>query len=179
MGRSIIRVLALDGDGIRGIIPARVLQEIEARIRKPIAQLFDVIAGTSTGGILALGLTQLKGKGESSPAFSAEELLGLYTEHGHEIFDRASWHMIGAAGGLLHERYSAGPLERLVKERFGDAMLPEALTEGVIPTYDLTLRGPFFFKRRLADPDTGKALDDACAALQRVVDDRNSAGALT
>src|SRR3954449_5681989 len=134
MGRSIIRVLALDGDGIRGIIPARVLQEIEARIRRPIAQLFDVIAGTSTGGILALGLTQLKGKGESSPAFSAEELLGLYTEHGREIFDRASWHMIGAAGGLLHERYSAGPVERLVKEGFGGRMRPQEGAAGGLPT---------------------------------------------
>ena len=51
------RILSIDGGGIRGIIPAIVLAEIEKRTQKPIYQLFDLIAGTSTGGLLASGLT--------------------------------------------------------------------------------------------------------------------------
>ncbi len=52
-----VRVLAIDGGGIRGIIPASVLVELERVSGRPIAEMFDIIAGTSTGGILALGLT--------------------------------------------------------------------------------------------------------------------------
>lgn len=51
--KSVIKILSLDGGGIRGLIPCAVLAEIEQRTGKPIARLFDVIAGTSTGGIIA------------------------------------------------------------------------------------------------------------------------------
>ena len=51
-------ILSIDGGGIRGIIPARILELIEAKTGRPIASLFDMVAGTSTGGILALGLTK-------------------------------------------------------------------------------------------------------------------------
>jgi len=53
-----IKILSIEGGGIRGIIPAMILAEIERRTRKPVATLFDLIAGTSTGGILALGVTK-------------------------------------------------------------------------------------------------------------------------
>ena len=155
MTRSAISVLAIDGGGMRGVIPAEVLRTIEERMKRPIADLFDLIAGTSTGGILALGLTKPH---DGRPQFSAEDLLGFYTANGEKIFNKLSWHMVGAAGGLLHERYSVRGLEELVKQRFGDVMLSEALTELVVPTYDLTRPGPFFFKRRYAR-DTAKSWD--------------------
>ncbi len=68
-------ILALDGGGIRGIIPCMVLNEIEKRSQRPIAESFDLVAGTSTGGILAAGLVIGK---DGKPVFSAEQLLGLY-----------------------------------------------------------------------------------------------------
>ena len=52
------KVLSIDGGGIRGIIPAMVLGEIEDRTGKPASELFDLIAGTSTGELLALGLAK-------------------------------------------------------------------------------------------------------------------------
>ena len=54
---SAVRVLAIDGGGIRGVIPAVLLAELERRAERPVAELFDLIAGTSTGGILAAALT--------------------------------------------------------------------------------------------------------------------------
>lgn len=143
--RRAVTVLSLDGGGIRGVIPAVVLDSIEQRTGRRIADLFDLVAGTSTGGILALGL--VKPGDDGRPAFTARELLGLYADRGDEIFDKTSWHTVSGFGGLLHERYSVEPLEQLLRERFGDAMLSTALCEVVVPAYDLTLPGPFFFKR--------------------------------
>lgn len=81
-----IRILSIDGGGIRGIIPARVLAAIEERTGVPTAENFDLIAGTSTGGILALGLSRPDNEG--NPRFTAADLANIYTEHGEEIFNR-------------------------------------------------------------------------------------------
>lgn len=67
-----VRVLSIDGGGIRGIIPALVLGDLERRTGRPVADLFDLIAGTSTGGILALALAQPGTDGR--PARTAEQL---------------------------------------------------------------------------------------------------------
>jgi len=53
-----VRILSIDGGGIRGIIPAMILAELERRAGRPACRLFDFIAGTSTGGIIALAVTK-------------------------------------------------------------------------------------------------------------------------
>jgi patatin-like phospholipase/acyl hydrolase len=74
---SSYRVLSIDGGGIRGVLPASVLARLEELCGgQPVAQLFDLIVGTSTGGILALGLT-VPGPDGTTPAHKAVELLGL------------------------------------------------------------------------------------------------------
>ena len=70
------KVLAIDGGGVRGIIPAMVLAEIEKQTGKPIAELFDLVVGTSTGGILALGLVAPDRKKERN--FKSEEGGGMH-----------------------------------------------------------------------------------------------------
>jgi len=151
MGRTRYSLLALDGGGIRGVIPARVLDEIEKRLRRPVSELFDLVSGTSTGGILALGLTKPRSAGAPGAAFSASQLLDLYLDHGRDIFPRATlWRKLGNPFGLADVRYSAAPLEALLEERFGATMLSEALIEVVIPAYDLSRPGAFFFKRSYA-----------------------------
>lgn len=145
------RVLALDGGGIRGLIAAEVLKEIEAQMRRPIAELFDLLAGTSTGGILALGLT--KPDESRRPQFTAADMCDLYLSEGETIFPHSILHEIESIHGLADARYPAAPLERVLARHFGDTMLSEALREVVIPSYDLTAPGPFFFKRRYAQED--------------------------
>src|SRR3954471_11307345 len=83
------RLLTLDGGGIRGIFTAMVLAEIERRSAKPVSQLFDVLAGTSTGGILALGLTLKNAAGQ--PRYSAAELVELYENDGPRIFSKSKF----------------------------------------------------------------------------------------
>jgi uncharacterized protein len=148
MTRRKYSVLAIDGGGIRGIVPARVLHELETRLGRPTAELFDLIAGTSTGGIIALGLA--KPGADGRPAYSAGDLLDLYLRHGEQIFPDSLLFRIRALGGLADTRYPSGPLEALLQERFGDTPLSDALVEVVIPSYDLSRPGPFFFKRSYA-----------------------------
>ena len=93
-----MKVLAIDGGGIRGLIPALVLAEIERRTERRIADLVDMIAGTSTGAILACAL----GKPDPLPA---AEIASLYVEEGPKIFDRSLLKQITSLGGYLDERY--------------------------------------------------------------------------
>jgi len=141
-------VLSLDGGGIRGIVPGVVLSEIERRMGgKRIAQLFDLIAGTSTGGILGLGCA-VPGEDGETPRYKAEDLLKLYTDHGEKLFTREFWDDVASAHGLIRPKYKAGPIEELLKEYFGDAMMSHGLTELAVTSYDMYASRPFFFKRR-------------------------------
>jgi patatin-like phospholipase/acyl hydrolase len=142
------KVLSIDGGGIRGIIPAMVLAEIERRTGKRIAEMFDLVAGTSTGGILALGLT--KPGQDGKPEYSAERLIDLYETEGGKIFSIPVWHRIHSAGGLAEEKYPSEGLEEVAKRYFKDVYLAEALTEVLVTAYEIEKRGPWFFKRRHA-----------------------------
>jgi predicted acylesterase/phospholipase RssA len=157
-------VLAVDGGGIRGIIPARVLQAIEDRTQQRVSTLFDLVAGTSTGGLVALGLTRPDGDDPAAPAYDAADLVKLYRDHGGEIFHSSLAHRISTAGGLLGVRYPAGPIEAVLADRFGDTMLSQALTEVVVPSYDLSGPAPFFFKRRYGRDDPSLDVKMAVAA---------------
>jgi uncharacterized protein len=140
------RILSIDGGGIRGIIPAVVLSEIEQRSGKRIAELFDMIAGTSTGGILSLALAAPGDDG--APRWSARDLVTLYVENGPVIFRRSLWHWVRSAGSILDEKYPADGLESVLKGYFGDVRLSHALAEVLVTAYDIEGRDPFFFKRR-------------------------------
>jgi hypothetical protein len=148
------RILTIDGGGIRGIIPALVLAEIERRTGKRICELFDLIAGTSTGGILALGLTKPKPDGARAPQYTARDMAKLYENEGHRIFSSSLLHRIFSLGGTLDTKYSSGPIEDVLADYFGDAMLSEALTRVLIPSYEIELRSAFFFKSHKATGET-------------------------
>lgn len=152
MGEQCYRVLALDGGGIRGLIPAQVLDEIEKHMDRPVSALFDLVAGTSTGGILALGLTKPDANGK--PQFTAQDMCNLYLTEGTTIFPHSMFQEVKSLHGLMDARYPAEPLEQLLSQRFGDTMLSKALTEVVIPSYDLSGPGPFFFKREYAQDES-------------------------
>lgn len=164
------KILSLDGGGIRGIIPARILTTIEDKTNRSIGDMFDLIAGTSTGGILATGLAG--SKGGNKPICTASELLNLYVNRGSEIFDRSFWKGVTSLGGLRDERYSAGRLEGILQDTLGDAELKDVVTNVLIPSYDIEGRGdyrgggPYFFKSSKAktDPDYNYLLRNVARA---------------
>ena len=80
-------ILSIDGGGIRGIIPAAILVELAKRLEGlPLHQAFDMIAGTSTGGIIAAGLKCPAPDAEETAGGTAADLLALYVDHGGQTF---------------------------------------------------------------------------------------------
>jgi len=132
-GPSTYKVLALDGGGIKGAFSASVLADFEENLGEPLVDYFDLIAGTSTGGIIALGL------GLGLPA---KDILGFYETHGATIFSGAR----GLAGRLLGAKYDSRPLQSALQGVFGDRLLGEANTKLVIPSTNLETGEVHVFK---------------------------------
>lgn len=151
------RILSIDGGGIRGLIPAMLLEYIEKQTDKPIASCFDLIAGTSTGGILACGLT-VPGH-QSGVRYSAGQLAELYREKGKKIFPKTRWRNIPLAGLIadtLDEKFDAGGLEDTLEEYFKNTMLAETVTPILVTSYAIERRAPFLFKttQAIGRPDS-------------------------
>ena len=146
-----MKVLCIDGGGIRGLIPALVLAEIERRTGRRTAELVDLVAGTSTGGILACGLTRPDPDGR--PLYSAEELAGIYVEEGPRIFERSLLKRIFSVGGWIDERYEDDGLNAALERYLGDARLSGALADVLVTAYDIGGRFAFFFRSARARND--------------------------
>jgi uncharacterized protein len=143
-----IKILAIDGGGIRGMIPAVVLADLEQKKGKKTAEMFDLIAGTSTGGILALALTRPDANGK--PLYAAEDVVRLYEREGHRIFHRSAWRTMTSLGSVAEEKYSSSGIEGVLEDYFGEARLKDAVTNLIITSYEIERRFPFFFKSRSA-----------------------------
>lgn len=144
--KRVFTVLAIDGGGVKGIIPARILQEIEERTGKPISELFDMVGGNSTGSILAAGLSIPDPNDPTKPKFSAKDLKGIYFEDSPKIFPETRFrqllHVLPGTNGF----YDAEPLEDTLKKNFGDAKIKDALTHLMIPAVDIKKYRPIWIK---------------------------------
>ncbi|MEL6365082.1 MAG: patatin-like phospholipase family protein [Pseudomonadota bacterium] len=152
-------MLCIDGGGIRGLLPAMVLAALEEHMRargddRPLHQRFDLIVGTSTGGIIAAGLVAPSPKDRRRPAMDAARLVDLYDRRGPEIFARERFRNLREALGrfsgrpLSQEKYDADPLERILGEYLGRAQMRDALTNVVLPAYDIEHRGTLYMRGR-------------------------------
>ncbi|HEY9712131.1 MAG TPA: patatin-like phospholipase family protein, partial [Chroococcales cyanobacterium] len=109
------RILSIDGGGIRGLIPATILAQIEELTGKRIHELFDLIAGTSTGAIISLGLTKPDPSGQAE--FTARSLRDLYERDAPQIFrNPASWWE-----NLLRPKYHSGAIRKIMEHNFGES----------------------------------------------------------
>lgn len=138
------KILAIDGGGIRGIIPATVLAAIEQRTGKHIAEMFDMIAGTSTGGILALGFAKPDPHGTAQ--YRASDLLDLYFKEGATIFPQSVWRKIRTGNYTLDEKYPSDGVETVLQKYFGDSRLKDALVNLLITSYEIEIRMPWLFR---------------------------------
>lgn len=140
LGRP-FRILSVDGGGIRGVFPAAVLAELEGRFLGggSIANHFDMIAGTSTGGIIALALAH---------GMTARQVLNIYLERGERIFPAAAG--LGKLSRTLRWVFKPKHDQAALKEEllriFGDKVLDDAVTRLVIPSFEGRHGEPFLYK---------------------------------
>ena len=118
------KILSIDGGGIKGAFPASLLAQVEAQIGGSIADYFDLIVGTSTGGIIALGL------GLGVPASS---IAAIYAKKGKNIFP-ASMSFRKRSWRFFRRKYSSDPLRLVLEKTFGEATLGESRRMLVIPS---------------------------------------------
>lgn len=118
------RFLAIDGGGIRGVYAAHVLERLQATFSLSFHEHFEIIAGTSTGSIIAAALAL------DIPIGTVKQ---LYKEKGSEIFSYDCW----SAKGLLYPMYPSAPLRNALTEVFGERTMKDAKTRLIIPTTDI------------------------------------------
>ena len=152
--RQVVRVLSIDGGGIRGIIPAKVLIKVEALIKEysndpnaKIGDYFDLIAGTSTGGVLSALCLCPDEKGSEHPKYNAEDILEVYTKHGKQIFSRSVVAKYLDYFGLFSPIYQKDYLEKILKEYLGDCRLTDLTRPCLIPAYDIEHGKAVFFNK--------------------------------
>lgn len=127
-------VLTLDGGGMRGLFEAHVLDALEQALGRRIAHTFDLVAGTSTGGVLALGVTV--------SSRSPRDLAELYEQHGPRIFRRTP---IARLRQLFVSKYRRGRLDETLKLELGEARLSSASPRTVVPSFSLAQRDIVWF----------------------------------
>ncbi|EDV19343.1 uncharacterized protein TRIADDRAFT_62223 [Trichoplax adhaerens] len=126
---SSYNILSIDGGGIRGIIPAVVLSEIERCTHRPISYNFNLISGTSTGGIISLGLTTPEAENSCKPKYRAADILSLYKDKSSEIFYERTISWLGFAS----HKYCDKRLKNVLSQYFNDTTLSQLLTDVAIP----------------------------------------------
>lgn len=168
MPPTIKRILSIDAGGIRGIIPARVLVDIEAMLQDRdgpdvrISDYFDLVAGTSTGGLLCCMLLcpedpEPRTGEPCRPRYTAREALDIYVDNGALLFARGFTQKVRRVAGLFDERYPSTGFRQVLDSHIParadpdeHLMLSELLRPCVIPTYNTALPGPDFFKQHQA-----------------------------
>ena len=149
MKKKVVNVLSIDGGGIRGILPSQILVYVEKKLSEiygkttRLSDHFDLIAGTSTGGILA-ALYCFPDK-DGNPKYTAEESLNLYMNNGSDIFKKQSrWYY--TLNGLLGPRYNPDNIENLFEMYFEDTRIKESTTNLMLSSIDNINREIYFFK---------------------------------
>ncbi len=144
--KRVFTVLVIDGGGVRGVIPAKILQELEERTGKPTAELFDMIAVTSTGSLIGAGLASPNKKNSKKPKFSAKDVVNLYKEKVRDIFPDIKFrnlkHLVPGTDGY----YDVENFEQILKDVYGDIKLGESLTNLIITAVDIKSNRPIWIE---------------------------------
>lgn len=125
------RILTMDGGGIRGILSARILERIDEALPGFLSGV-DLFAGTSTGGLLALGLGSQK-----TPA----QMVGLYRECAECVFTDSLLDNLKDLGNLVGAEYSIGPLKEVLEYYFKGVTLSQLPKKVLVSAFDLDNEG--------------------------------------
>ncbi|KAF4380772.1 patatin-like protein 3 [Cannabis sativa] len=166
----LITILSIDGGGIRGIIPGVILEYLESQLQEidgeeaRLADYFDAISGTSTGGLIAAMLSAPNA--QKRPLYSAKQIVPFYLEHCPYIFPQSSGifgSLIGSVKDARGPKYDGKYLHKLVEKLLGSTRLHETLTNVVIPAFDIKKLHPTLFSSYRAPANS--ALDARLADI--------------
>ncbi|XWS21153.1 hypothetical protein CRYUN_Cryun30bG0030900 [Craigia yunnanensis] len=169
---DLITILSIDGGGIRGVIPGTILAFLESELQKldgedaRLADYFDVIAGTSTGGLVTAMLTSPNEK--NRPLFAAKDIKDFYLNNCPKIFPQPGCSLFAQTTKVMKTlsgpKYDGKFLQSLVKEKLGDTRLHQTLTNVVIPTFDIKHLQPTIFSSYQVkkNPTLDALLSDIC-----------------
>lgn len=162
-------LLSIDGGGVKGVIPAKILKLLEEKVGYKTGQLFDGIAGTSTGSILAASLSLEDSKNPGQSKYSAEDIHEIYHAHSAKIFTSNLLQKLQSLGGLHGPRYPNKQLFETAEAYLNDAGLQHTTTDLIIPCIDVETRKLHLFKHLKKDPcklkhPLSEILKAACAA---------------
>lgn len=135
------RMLSIDGGGMKGYIPCALLGALEAKTGKKCHEMFNLVAGTSIGGILAALIATGR---------SATESLEFFTSDGPAIFGKGQ---LFGNSGIVRPRYGAETIETRLQERFCGRKLSDCKIKLLVPAFDLVGYEPYFFKSFKTDKD--------------------------
>lgn len=141
-----IRILSIDGGELRGLIAARTLQWIETISGHKIHELFDIIVGTSTGGLIAAGLTATDKDGNR--LMTTEDLITLYTERATTIFPNKFYARLS---NIIEPAYSSNGLKKELELWLGESTLSNCKPDIQVAAYDIANDETVFFKSRYAN----------------------------
>lgn len=138
------KILCIDGGGIKGLYSASVLEVLEKQFETRLSDQFDLVCGTSTGGIIALGV---------SAKIPMKEIVQFYKDYGPKIF-KSRWKHFGRLGNsilgirqvLFRAKYSQKPLREALTSVFGSRKISESNNLLCIPAYNITEGEPRIFK---------------------------------
>lgn len=146
---DVIKILSIDGGGVRGLIPCIFLSHLRKELDSTgnttsFHKLFNIISGTSTGSIISLML--IKPPKDYSDIERLELLLDLYENKTKIIFPQASYEIPQHIRQFFRPKYSGKQLKKLLRQNLIDYTLEDSLTNLIVPTYDMRNMSPFLFK---------------------------------
>jgi patatin-like phospholipase/acyl hydrolase len=144
-------ILALDGGGIRGVVPAAILDYLEKRIQEirsdkriRIGNLMDLVGGTSTGSIIGsmmlLPCEEAAKKGHKRPKYSMEEITKMYIEMGPDVFKSHFWHNVKTLWGLFGSKFPASNIEVKLLEMMDHYKMKDLIRPCLFTGYDIDKR---------------------------------------
>ncbi|OVA10385.1 Patatin/Phospholipase A2-related [Macleaya cordata] len=171
---KMVTVLSIDGGGVKGLIPATILDFLEAQLQEidgdpeaRLADYFDVVAGTSTGGLITTMISTPNTN--NRPLYAAKDIIPFYLQHSPKIFPQKNsgglWGSVtNFMGTVTGPKYDGKYLHSLLQGFLGEIKVHQTLTMVVIPTFDIKLLQPIIFSTHEAKRDISKdaLLSDLC-----------------
>jgi patatin-like phospholipase/acyl hydrolase len=161
-------ILSLDGGGLRGVVPLTILKTIEAKTGKRIHELFNFIAGTSTGGLITAAISIKNPIEPTTPLYTLDDVMDVYVHRGNEIFPERT-----KIGNLLHDaedlfkpKFSDDGIKAVFTDVLKNYRMLDCLNDVMMCSYDLNNNVPLFFKSRAARNNIAQnaLLYDVCRA---------------